>query len=143
MTTRIAKEFRWEMAHRLPYHTSGCQNIHGHSYRLWVEIEGEPDETRGMVLDYLDLKSAVEPLVKQLDHAFLCDRSDELMTRFFRENTLKVVYVDFPTTAENIAAYLMKEIAKRLRESQSVLLKRLRIRLHETERTFAEVSHDF
>lgn len=142
MITRIAKEFHWEMAHRLPFHTGGCQNIHGHSYRLWVEVEGEPD-TRGMVMDYLDLKAVVEPLVKQLDHSFLCDRSDEMMMRFFHDNTLKVNYVDFPTTAENIAAYLLKEITLRLRESQNVLVKRLHIRVQETERTYAEVSQEF
>ena len=142
MTTRIAKEFHWEMAHRLPYHTGGCQNVHGHSYRLWVEVEGEPD-TQGMVMDYLDLKIVVEPLVKQLDHSFLCDRSDEMMMRFFHDNTLKVNYVDFPTTAENLASYLLKEITLRLRESQNVLVKRLCVRVQETERTYAEVSQEF
>jgi 6-pyruvoyltetrahydropterin/6-carboxytetrahydropterin synthase len=130
------------MAHRLPYHTGGCQNVHGHSYRLWVEVEGEPD-AQGMVMDYLDLKAVVEPLVKQLDHSFLCDRSDEMMMRFFHDNTLKVNYVDFPTTAENLAAYLLKEITLRLRESQNVLVKRLYVRVQETERTYAEVSQEF
>ncbi len=142
MITRIAKEFHWEMAHRLPFHNGGCQNVHGHSYRLWVEVEGEPD-LQGMVMDYLDLKAVVEPLVKQLDHSFLCDRADELMMQFFHHNSLKVNYVDFPTTAENIAVHLLKEIALRLKESQSVLVKRLRIRVQETERTYAEVSQDF
>lgn len=142
MITRIAKEFHWEMAHRLPFHTGGCQNVHGHSYRLWVEIEGEPD-SHGMVMDYLDLKMIVEPLVKQLDHSFLCDRADELMMQFFHSNSLKVNYVDFPTTAENIAAYLLKEITLRLKESQSIPVKRLRVRVQETERTFAEVSQEF
>jgi 6-pyruvoyltetrahydropterin/6-carboxytetrahydropterin synthase len=142
MTTRIAKEFHWEMAHRLPYHTGGCQNVHGHSYRLWVEVEGEPD-AQGMVMDYLDLKAVVEPLVKQLDHSFLCDRSDEMMMQFFHGNSLKVNYVDFPTTAENLASYLLKEITLRLRESQNVLVKRLCVRVQETERTYAEVSQEF
>ncbi|MCS6808673.1 MAG: 6-pyruvoyl tetrahydropterin synthase family protein [Bacteroidota bacterium] len=142
MTTRIAKEFRWEMAHRLPFHTAGCQNIHGHSYKLWVELEGTPDY-RGMVMDYIDLKAVVEPIIRQLDHSFLCDRSDELMVQFFRTNTLKVNYVDFPTTAENIAQYLLREIAFRLRESQSVAVRRIRVRVQETERTYAEVALDF
>ncbi|MFY8001955.1 MAG: 6-pyruvoyl trahydropterin synthase family protein [Candidatus Kapaibacteriota bacterium] len=142
MKTRIAKEFHWEMAHRLPLHAGGCQNVHGHSYKLWVELEGEPD-SHGMVMDYYDLKTIVEPLVKQLDHSFLCDRSDELMMRFFHENTLKVNYVDFPTTAENIAVYLLKHITTRLRESQNVPIKRLCVRVHETERTYAEVFQEF
>ena len=56
---KIGKEFRWEMGHRLPLHTRGCQNIHGHSYKLIVEIEGEPG-ANGMVADYTDLKQIVK-----------------------------------------------------------------------------------
>ena len=39
---KIAKEFRWEMGHRLPEHFGLCKNIHGHSYKMVVEFEGEP-----------------------------------------------------------------------------------------------------
>lgn len=143
MLTRIAKEFHWEMAHRLPYHTGGCQNVHGHSYKLWVELEGEPN-TQGMVLDYLELKQVVAPLVDGLDHSFLCDRSDEVMMKFFAENPLKVVIVDFPTTAENIASHLIDEISSRLQEHITAenmqRLKTIRVRVQETERTYSEVS---
>lgn len=147
MKTRIAKEFHWEMAHRLPFHTGGCQNVHGHSYKLWVEVEGEPNGY-GMVMDYLDVKHAVQPLVEKLDHAFICDRSDEVMMAFFAENPLKVVIVDFPTTAENIAAHLVDEIATRLQEQiatapEEFRLERIRVRVQETERTYAEVWREF
>ncbi len=137
MTTTIAKDFHWEMAHRLPFHEGGCKNLHGHSYKLRVEIEGETDE-RGMVMDYYDLKSLIAPLVDALDHSFLCDRSDAVMASFFAENPLKVVYVDFPTTAENIALYFLREIKVKLAPYKS--LQHLNVRVHETERTFAEVS---
>ena len=29
---KIAKEFRWEMGHRLPEHFGLCKNIHGHCH---------------------------------------------------------------------------------------------------------------
>jgi 6-pyruvoyltetrahydropterin/6-carboxytetrahydropterin synthase len=146
MLTRIAKEFHWEMAHRLPYHTGGCQNVHGHSYKLWVELEGEPNK-QGMVLDYLELKHAVAPLVDALDHSFLCDRDDSVMMKFFAEHPLKVVIVDFPTTAENIASHLADEILSRLQErladEEICRLRALRVRVQETERTYAEVARSF
>jgi 6-pyruvoyltetrahydropterin/6-carboxytetrahydropterin synthase len=72
MLTRIAKDFRWEMAHRLPFHEAGCKNVHGHSYRMLVELAGEP-MSNGMVLDYFVLKQYIDPLVAEIDHAFLCD----------------------------------------------------------------------
>ncbi|MGA1250362.1 MAG: 6-pyruvoyl trahydropterin synthase family protein, partial [Candidatus Kapaibacteriota bacterium] len=52
MISRIAKEFHWEMGHRLPFHDGGCQNIHGHSYTMRVEVIGEIDPATGMVIDY-------------------------------------------------------------------------------------------
>jgi 6-pyruvoyltetrahydropterin/6-carboxytetrahydropterin synthase len=143
MLTRIAKDFRWEMAHRLPKHTGGCQNVHGHSYRLWIELVGEPDE-QGMVLDYFDLKKMVDPLVAEIDHAFLCDRSDTLIASFLESSGLKAVYVDFPTTAENLAKWFFERLKALFHsvDDPSFLkhLHELRVRIQETERTYAEVS---
>ena len=52
---KIAKEFRWEMGHRLLEHKGKCYNLHGHSYKLLVEFGGEV-EPNGMVMDYFDVK---------------------------------------------------------------------------------------
>jgi 6-pyruvoyltetrahydropterin/6-carboxytetrahydropterin synthase len=136
-TTRIAKDFHWEMGHRLPFHNGGCQNIHGHSYRMRVTVEGDLDEN-GMVLDYFDLKEIVEPLVARIDHSFLCDDRDEQMLEFFRANPLKHVVVPFRTTAENLAQWFLTEIADRLASYPN--LRFLTVRVHETERTYAERS---
>ena|ERR1035441_6716814 len=142
MLTRIAKDFRWEMAHRLPEHTGGCRNVHGHSYRMWIELAGEPD-TQGMVLDYFDLKKMVDPLVAEIDHAFLCDRSDTLIVDFLKSSGLKAVYVNFPTTAENIAKWFFDRLSPLFApddRSSMKHLRELRVRIQETERTYAEVS---
>ncbi len=149
MLTRIAKDFRWEMAHRLPNHNGGCRNVHGHSYRMWVELTGEPDD-QGMVMDYFDLKKMVDPLISEIDHAFLCDLSDTLIVNFLESSGLKAVYVDFPTTAENLAKWFfdrLKTLFNSVDDGSSVderssmkHLSELRVRIQETERTYAEVS---
>jgi 6-pyruvoyltetrahydropterin/6-carboxytetrahydropterin synthase len=137
MLTTIAKDFRWEMAHRLPFHEGGCRNVHGHSYQMWVELTGEPD-AHGMVLDYFVLKQMVDPLVAEIDHSFLCDRTDTLIVEFLNSSKLKAVYVDFPTTAENIAKWFFERLAAVF--STMKHLCELRVRIQETERTFAEVA---
>lgn len=138
MTANISKEFHWEMGHRLPFHSGGCENIHGHSYVMRVELEGDIDD-KGMVVDYFDVKATVQPLVDLMDHSFLCAESDEVMRAFFDKNpTLKVNYVAFHSTAENIALYLLGEIKKEFIKFPSV--KKITVRVFETERTFAEVS---
>jgi 6-pyruvoyltetrahydropterin/6-carboxytetrahydropterin synthase len=143
MLTRIAKDFRWEMAHRLPDHDGGCRNVHGHSYRMWVELSGEPQDN-GMVLDYFIMAKIVDPLIAEIDHAFLCDRADKLIVDFLESSGLKAVYVDFPTTAENIANWFFTRLSALFSPSDDRSsmkhLRELTVRIQETERTFAEVS---
>lgn len=124
------------MAHRLPFHDGGCRNVHGHSYRMQIEIAGEPDKN-GMVLDYFVMKQLVDPLVEQIDHAFLCDRTDELMMDFLSRSGLKSHVVDFPTTAENIAQWFFERLSDVFMPYKN--LRELRVRVEETERTYAEV----
>ena len=124
------------MAHRLPFHEGGCKNIHGHSYSMTVELCGEPD-TKGMVLDYFDLVSIVEPFIKEIDHAFLCDNTDTLVKDFLKSSALKAVYVDFSTTAENIARWFFERLSEHFIMMKNIL--ELRIAVSETERTTAEV----
>lgn len=138
MRTIIAKEFRWEMGHRLPNHNGLCKNIHGHSYEAHVRLAGEPD-AGGMVMDYFDVKTLVQPIIDELDHCFLCDSSDATMSDFFSANPMKVVYIKVPTTAENIAAWLLQRIVGQL-PSPSII-DQVWVRVYETEKTFAEVTH--
>ena len=135
MQTTIAKQFRWEMGHRLPLHEGLCKNIHGHSYEAQVILTGEPNE-QGMVMDYFDLKTMVQPLIDELDHCFLLDSSDTLMKKFFEDHPMKVVEIDVPSTAENIAAYLLDHIIDNLPSSHT--LSAVSIRIYETEKTYAE-----
>ena len=41
-TLRLTKEFSFEMAHALMGYDGACREIHGHSYRLFVTVEGAP-----------------------------------------------------------------------------------------------------
>ena len=99
MRAAIRKTFRFEAAHTLPNHAGKCRGLHGHSYRIELCFEGEikpprGDSDDGMVLDFLDVSAwwrrEVEPLV---DHRFLNDTMPEPF---------------LPTTAENIAAWLLR-----------------------------------
>lgn len=140
MIIKIAKEFKWEMSHRLTFHKGPCKNIHGHTYRLLVEIAGIPDEN-GMVMDYYDLESVVNPLIIKLDHSFLCDENDNIMLDFLKANDFKYYVIPPATTAENMARYLLDYLLPYFQKFSN--LTTLRIRFQETEDVYAEVSHQF
>ena len=88
MIVSIAKDFWWEMSHRLPFHDGPCRNVHGHTYKLRLELTGTPDET-GILLDYYHIQEVVQPVLALFDHSFLCDENDSLMIGFLRENGFK------------------------------------------------------
>ncbi|WDC84441.1 6-carboxytetrahydropterin synthase [Caloramator sp. mosi_1] len=50
----VSKEFNFEAAHMLSEHQGDCKNLHGHSYKMIVEVTG--DIKNGMVIDFKDLK---------------------------------------------------------------------------------------
>lgn len=70
---RLYKEFTFEAAHRLPHVPAEhkCARLHGHSFRVTVEVEGPIDARYGWVIDFADIKRAGEPIVEQLDHRYL------------------------------------------------------------------------
>lgn len=67
---RIFKEFTFDSAHFLPNvpENHKCRNMHGHTYRLKVWIEDQPDPVLGWVMDFAVMKQVVQPVVAQLDH---------------------------------------------------------------------------
>ena len=69
----IFKEFGFEAAHRLPNvpPEHKCARLHGHSFRCEVHVGGPLDPKLGWVLDFADLKAAVQPIIAQLDHRYL------------------------------------------------------------------------
>lgn len=131
---KIAKEFSWEMGHRLPFHNGKCKNLHGHTYRCMIEVTGEPDKN-GMVLDYYEMKNIIEPVIEEMDHSFMVNKSDkELIEVLDKLNSRKVV-VDFDSTAENICIYLLNKI-KEIKLPSNISA--VKVRVLETENTYAE-----
>ena len=133
---KVAKEFRWEMGHRLPEHFGLCKNIHGHSYKMIVEFEGELNE-QGMVIDYYDVEKIINPLIEKLDHAFMVCRDDKVVLEFLNKMNSKKVVVDFNATAENICSYLLNEIKKC---SLPFNISSVKVRVYETQFDYAEES---
>jgi 6-pyruvoyltetrahydropterin/6-carboxytetrahydropterin synthase len=131
---RIAKEFNWEMGHRLPDHFGKCKNIHGHSYKLMVELDGDLNEN-GMVMDYYDLKKIVNPIVENLDHAFMVYEKDSQVVEFLEQIKSKKVIVNFESTVENITRYFLVEIRKHNLPSN---IHKIKIRVCETPDDYAE-----
>jgi 6-pyruvoyltetrahydropterin/6-carboxytetrahydropterin synthase len=71
MTIFIEDSF--DSAHFLPYVPDGhkCKNMHGHTYRIRIEVTGRVSQKTGWVIDYTDVKKAWDQIHRVLDHKVL------------------------------------------------------------------------
>lgn len=137
---KIAKEFSFDMAHMLDGHDGKCQNLHGHTYKLQVEVVGELVESgakSGMVIDFSDLKAVVKrEILDHMDHAFIFDSTSERecqVAELLTSLNSKNFGIPMRTTAENMAKYMFDRL-------QEAGLPVSLIRLWETPTSYCEYS---
>ncbi|MCQ2279257.1 MAG: 6-carboxytetrahydropterin synthase [Bacteroidales bacterium] len=142
MILRLTKQFTFEMAHCLTGYDGPCQNLHGHSYRLEVTVEGEPERDKnsakqGMVIDFRELKNIVnEVIVSKFDHSVvLSDAVAEEVRDALQRHFDKVWIFAFQPTTEN----LLMEFSRCLMDAFPKGAKLYSIRLQETENSWAEL----
>lgn len=123
----VTKIFTFDSAHRLNDYIGKCANLHGHTYKLEVQVKGRTDY-RGIVVDFGDLKQIVnEHIISKYDHKFLND------------------LLPFNTTAENMVVFFFEVIDDQLKQlintrTQEIELQR--VRLWETPNSYAEITRE-
>ena len=70
---RLFKEFTFEAAHFLHSAEKGTPNarIHGHSFRVKVTLDGQPDQETGLIFHLEKIEAALKVVQGKLDHRFL------------------------------------------------------------------------
>ena len=139
---RLTKEFSFESAHALDGYDGLCREIHGHSYRLFVTVIGEPSRCEdspklGMVMDFGDLKRIVgREVVDRLDHSFVMRDTAEnrALATTLGSRFGNIVMVGYQPTCENMLA----DFAERLLGALPDDIELHSLRLHETATSFAE-----
>ena len=81
-----------DCAHMLPGHPK-CGQLHGHTYKIEVVVEGEMDG--GMVLDFADLRTQIRSVLGPYDHRHWND------------------FLDYPTV-EHICQRIATELAEKI-----------------------------
>ncbi len=116
----ITKEFWFQAAHRLETHDGPCSKLHGHGYRVVIELEGdieirENHYSLGMVKDYGRISHAMKSIIDEnLDHRFLV-AAGQGAPSLRLANLMKAIgeeeYSVLPikaTTAEEIARWILR-----------------------------------
>jgi 6-pyruvoyltetrahydropterin/6-carboxytetrahydropterin synthase len=129
-SVRLEKEHHvFSAAHFITFNGDVCERLHGHNYRVAVQVEGPLDENQ-YVIDFIALRDELKTITDELDHHVLLPTGHPLIRVTASDREVTAVFTPdgrrwiFPrgdcvllpisnTTAELLARYL----AERLRDA--------------------------
>ena len=116
-TLKTASGF--DSAHFLKGYNGKCSNIHGHHWSVEIivgsDILNEDEQTRGMIVDFSQLKKDLRELTDALDHSLIIEKGslkDKTMEAL-KEEDFRIVELDIRPTAENLARYFYELMSGR------------------------------
>jgi 6-pyruvoyltetrahydropterin/6-carboxytetrahydropterin synthase len=96
-------------SHMLRGYEGKCKNLHGHTWKVEVVLDGEELNDTGMLVDFALVKKQLRGFLESLDHVHLNDLP---------------AFKDVNPTTENIAGHIFEEFSKTCRP---LVLKRVRV----------------
>ena len=101
----IKIEAYFSAAHNLRGYRGKCEKLHGHNWKIEVELFKDKLDKAGMVLDFRYLKGKLNKVLEKLDHKYLNNLA------YFKK---------FNPTSENIAKYIYDSLKARASSLKSV-----------------------
>jgi len=89
-------------AHQLKMVAKKCENLHGHNWKIEVQITGEKLNHAGVLIDFGEIKMHISKIMEKLDHKFLNDLE---------------CFHDGNPSSENIAKYISEELQAAINDS--------------------------
>jgi 6-pyruvoyltetrahydropterin/6-carboxytetrahydropterin synthase len=119
---KVVTEFA--SAHTLRNYPGACSRMHGHNWKVELDVVATALDDAGMGVDFKAMKKAANEVGERLDHRYLNDLEP---------------FTDLNPTAENIAAYMYHEIAAKL---NSDTIRVNAVTLWETDRACVRYSEE-
>ncbi|MCA9040633.1 MAG: 6-pyruvoyl tetrahydropterin synthase family protein [Planctomycetaceae bacterium] len=143
---RVTKDHLvFSAAHFITFNGTICERLHGHNWRVAVEVGGELDEN-SYVYDFIALRDGLQKIVNRLDHRVLLptkhpmitvtQESKEVSARFeerrwvFPEEDCLLLEIA-NTTAELIASWIASELVNELELTRASGIERLQVEVEE------------
>ena len=87
-------------AHQLREIRGGCENLHGHNWKIEVSVTGGELGKDGLLIDFRLIKSETKKIIDELDHKFL----NELAP-----------FENIEPSSENISRHIFESISRKLK----------------------------
>jgi 6-pyruvoyltetrahydropterin/6-carboxytetrahydropterin synthase len=158
-SVRLEKEHHvFSAAHFITFAGNICERLHGHNYRVAVEIEGPLDDNE-YVIDFIALRDELKTITDELDHRVLLPTGHPLIRVTATDSEVEAVFTPdgrrwlFPrgdcvllpvsnTTAELLAQYIGQRLLTALRERFAFRPTRLKVGVDENHGQWGVVRFD-
>jgi len=121
-TLTIRSEFA--AAHQLRNYPGDCARLHGHNWKLEVQVTANKLDDKGMVVDFKAIKQATNEIAGMFDHHNLNEIAP---------------FTHLNPTAENIAAYFYHALSEMLNDDR---VKIKSVSVWETDRACASYTEE-
>ncbi len=118
----VSVEDDFAAGHYLRGYRGKCEKPHGHNYKVRITLEGEKLDNIGLLLDFRELKAAMNDVIDRLDH--------QMVNEIEPFTTLN-------PSAENMAKYFYDELNASLKKSTDARVRVKLVKLWETDTTTA------
>ncbi len=143
---RVSKDyFLFCCAHFITYNGDDCERLHGHNYRIAVEVGGPLDPNQ-YVFDFVALKRRTQSIVDELDHHMLlamenpllpvAEQGDNLVVKFGtkmwsfpKEDCVQLAIAN--TTTELLAKWFAGRLTTELEKQYGYTPKVMRVEVEE------------
>lgn len=104
MKVGIYKEVQIDTSHRLLYYEGKCANLHGHRWKVEVWMEGEPNPSTQILIDY----SLIKQVINKYDHQIILNCDDPMVPRI--QEFHPVITTPGDPTSELIASLIRDDL---------------------------------
>ncbi len=101
---KIVTDF--DAAHQLRGYKGKCENIHGHNWKVEVEVISEELNEIGLAIDFKELKSITDTVISQLDHTFINEVPPFKEINPSSENIARWIYLSLKDKLEKTSVRL-------------------------------------
>lgn len=127
MSYYLEGEESFDSSHFLTGHSGKCRNLHGHRWKIQYGLKAdeliESGSSRGMIIDFTDIKGIIKNYFEKYDHGLLLTVEDSEVSdeeknfiEACKKMNFKMINLPCRTTAENMSRLFFYEIKELLNE---------------------------
>lgn len=135
MRSGIYKEVQFDASHRLLHYKGKCANLHGHRWKVEVWINGTPDTTTQILLDY----NTIKEVIYRYDHQVILNEADPMAACIAKFQ--HVVTTPGDPTSELLAVLIRDSLDDQCRK-EGVTASVRKIRVWESPGCYAELGEE-